>query len=253
MIKRKAFIISFEPDGIDQNWNSTDNLIESYVNDMRLVSGNQVEYEIGQKIVVPYYPKLLAENQYDQDLYVSTLQNSSLAILGDDGRYAMADYEKILFDFGMLHRINSYNCDEVWMFGGPYFGFYESRMVGRDAIWCNAPALKINSRTFVMMGFSYERGVREMLHNFGHRAESILYKSDYREDYENWVEEYGTVHRVPGGEDYSQDEYEWLRNLKQEWWQNLVIVDKAIEKPVEKSVCDLAKVIYKILKGRRIV
>ena len=253
MIKRKVFIISFEPDGIDQNWNSTDNLIESYINDMRLVSENQVEYVIGQKIVVRYYPELLAEDQYDSNSYVSTLQNSSLAILGDDGRYAMADYEIILSDFGLLRQISSYECDEVWMFGGPYFGFYESRMVGRDAIWCNAPALKINSRTFVMMGFSYERGVREMLHNFGHRAESILYKSDYREDYENWVEEYGTVHRVPGGEDYSQDEYEWLRNLKQEWWQNLVIVDKAIEKPVEKSVCDLAKVIYKILKGRRIV
>jgi hypothetical protein len=31
--------------------------------------------------------------------------------------------------------------DEIWLFGGPYFGFYESRMAGPGAFWCNAPPL----------------------------------------------------------------------------------------------------------------
>ncbi|MBK8430554.1 MAG: hypothetical protein IPL28_04385 [Chloroflexi bacterium] len=48
--------------------------------------------------------------------------------------------------------------------------------------WCNAPALENTNqakRRFVMMGFSYQRGVGEMLENMGHRAESIM-KHVYR-------------------------------------------------------------------------
>ena len=62
------------------------------------------------------------------------------------------------------------------MFGGPYFGFYESIMVGEGAYFCNAPPLNkvACSRLFVIMGFNYERGVGEMLEDLGHRAESIL-------------------------------------------------------------------------------
>jgi hypothetical protein len=33
------------------------------------------------------------------------------------------------------------------------------------------------TRRFVIMGFSYERGVGEMLENMGHRAESIMEKT----------------------------------------------------------------------------
>ena len=50
-------------------------------------------------------------------------------------------------------------------------------MAGPDPFWCNAPPLKGTDkagRRFVIMGFSYERGVGEMLENMGHRAESIM-------------------------------------------------------------------------------
>ena len=53
-------------------------------------------------------------------------------------------------------------------------------MGGPGAFWCNAPPLKnteASRRRFVIMGFSYERGVGEMLENMGHRAESILEKT----------------------------------------------------------------------------
>ena len=42
----------------------------------------------------------------------------------------LADYEQIIQKFDLLGKIESAQIDEVWMFGGPYFGFYESRMVG---------------------------------------------------------------------------------------------------------------------------
>jgi hypothetical protein len=53
-------------------------------------------------------------------------------------------------------------------------------MGGPGAFWCNAAPLKNTEaagRRFVIMGFSYERGMGEMLENMGHRAESILEKT----------------------------------------------------------------------------
>jgi hypothetical protein len=53
-------------------------------------------------------------------------------------------------------------------------------MAGPGAFWCNASPLnktEASGRRFVIMGFSYERGVGEMLENLGHRAESILEKT----------------------------------------------------------------------------
>jgi hypothetical protein len=50
-------------------------------------------------------------------------------------------------------------------------------MGGPGAFWCNSPPLSGTerfSRRFVVMGFNYERGVGEMLENFGHRTESIM-------------------------------------------------------------------------------
>jgi hypothetical protein len=50
-------------------------------------------------------------------------------------------------------------------------------MAGPKAFWCNAPPLKntdASKHRFIIMGFSYERGVGEMLESFGHRVESIL-------------------------------------------------------------------------------
>jgi hypothetical protein len=79
-----------------------------------------------------------------------------------------------------LKRIANNEIDEVWVFNFPHAGFYESIMAGPRAFWCNAPPLhhtEAAKRRFVIMGFSYERGVGEMLENLGHRAESIMEKT----------------------------------------------------------------------------
>ena len=121
------------------------------------------------------------------------------------------------------------------MFGGPYFGFYESRMVGRGAFWCNGPGIEQDCRRFVIMGYNYERDVKEMVHDYGHRSESILAKHFDSETYlrklyrleptpapanayEQFLLDIGTVHRKPGGQDYGQDEYAWLSAMQPEWW-----------------------------------
>jgi hypothetical protein len=90
------------------------------------------------------------------------------------------DYYAIINQFNILNRVARGEIDEVWIFGYPHAGFYESIMAGPDSFWCNASPLKNTQaarRRFVIMGFSYERGVGEMLESFGHRAESILEKT----------------------------------------------------------------------------
>jgi hypothetical protein len=87
------------------------------------------------------------------------------------------DYHKIVDDYHLIDRVMSDQIDEVWLFGGPYFGFWESHMVGKNAIWCNSSPLSNSdqcTRRFVIMGFNYERGVAEMIHDIGHRMESIM-------------------------------------------------------------------------------
>jgi hypothetical protein len=66
--------------------------------------------------------------------------------------------------------------DEVICWAFPYSGFYESRMVGSTAYWCNSPGLLRPGRLYVVMGLNPEVGVDNALHSFGHRTESILWK-----------------------------------------------------------------------------
>jgi hypothetical protein len=95
-------------------------------------------------------------------------------------------------------------------------------MGGPGAFWCNSPALKnteASKRRFVVMGFSYERYVGEMLEAFGHRAESIMQRAfaglSGEANLWNRFARYesvapgkaaiGTIHFAPN----SQRDYEW--------------------------------------------
>ena len=65
------------------------------------------------------------------------------------------------------------------MYGAPYFGFYESRLVGPNAYYYNSPPLTAThncNKLLPVMGLSYERGVAEAVHSFGHRTEATMAK-----------------------------------------------------------------------------
>jgi len=237
VIAPKVLAIDFRPAAVPKEWNSTTDLIQKYLAAMKLASGNTLVYRVAKKLDVVKYPPLLDGRAYDDATWSQVLNDDKKAFRDAGGGYVMADYARILQDFNVLPMIQSKQVDEVWMFGGPYFGFYESRMVGKGAFWCNGPAIELDSRRFVVMGFNYQRDVRAMVHDFGHRAESILgrqfksqpyldelYKpaagigSAPKNDFEKFLQSTGTVHRKPGGEDYGQDEVAWVNSLKPEWF-----------------------------------
>jgi hypothetical protein len=236
----KVLAIDFQPAAVPKNWNKSDDLIQKYITALRQASGDRLVYQLVNKLVVPNYPVFLDGRQYDDATWMEARADDRKAFRDAHGSYMMADYQRIIQDFNLLQQVKSQQIDEVWMFGGPYFGFYESRMVGKGAFWCNAPGIEQNCRRFVIMGFNYERDVREMVHDFGHRAESILARQfgsqSYlnllygpqppapaampapKNDFEQFLLTNGTVHRKPGGEDYGQDEFAWVTALKPEWF-----------------------------------
>ena len=156
-------------------WNKVEDLAKGYMSDILQVSGGLVRYQIIQRLDVDAFPAKVNGYVFAAQTYLNLLRGISQPYMPQE-----ADYYAIIERFEILQRVATNEIDEVWLFGFPHAGFYESIMGGPGAFWCNAPPLKhteASLRRFVIMGFSYERGVGEMLENMGHRAESIMEKT----------------------------------------------------------------------------
>jgi hypothetical protein len=157
------------------HWNRVEDLMAGFRSDIEQVSSGLVRYQIVERIDVDDFPVKIDGFAYNAKTYLNMWGRQTPAHVPDE-----ADYHAVVDHFEILQRVAKHEIDEVWLFGFPYAGFYESRMAGPGAFWCNAPPLtntEAAGRRFVIMGFSYERGVGEMLENMGHRAESIMEKT----------------------------------------------------------------------------
>ncbi len=157
------------------NWYKVEDLAKEFMSDILQCSSGLARYQIIQRIDVDEFPAKTDGFQYAPASYMDVIRGAARP-----HEPAGADYNAIFTRFNFLPKIASGEIDEVWIFAFPHAGLYESIMGGKDAFWCNAPPLKgaeTCPRRFVTMGFSYERGVGEMLEAFGHRAESILLKT----------------------------------------------------------------------------
>ncbi len=252
VMERKVLVIDFRPPAVVQaaaarGWMSTADLVAGYLARIKAASGNMLVYQVGGTRQVASYPVLDDGRCYDDATWAAALADDSKALRKPGSQdYAIADYGRIIQDFDLLAEVEDRGVDEVWLFGGPYFGFHESCMAGRGAFWCNGPEIPASTRRFVIMGFNYERQVKEMIHDYGHRVESILarkfrsqnflaavYPAGLADDaplppasvlpkarngFEQYLLDHGTVHRVPDGVNYSQDEFAWLSGIQHEWW-----------------------------------
>jgi hypothetical protein len=180
----RTLVIVYEPT-MDKNtgaklsqymrWNSVEELSRGYMSDVLQTSNGLVRYQITQRIDVDAFPSKVDGYVYDAGRYIDVMRGSKRPYMPQE-----ADYYRIIDQFHLLERVAQNEIDEVWIFNFPHAGFYESIMAGPGAFWCNAPPLtgtETSLRRFVIMGFSYERGVGEMLENLGHRAESIMQKT----------------------------------------------------------------------------
>lgn len=95
------------------------------------------------------------------------------------------DYKKIINTLKICDQVNKGQVDEVWMWGYAWFGFSESALVGPDGFAFNGVVIGDSacSKLVPIMGFNYERGLGEALHDFIHRMEATMTTV-----YKNWSE-----------------------------------------------------------------
>ncbi len=156
-------------------WQRPEDLANLFMREILQDSHGLARYEIAERVVLDEFPLAQDGFQYDAETYLSVLRGET-----PPHQPSQVDYASILSRFDVLNRVARGEIDEVWVFAFPHAGFYESTMAGQGAFWCNAPSQPGTAacpRRFVIMGFSYERGLGEMLESFGHRTEAILGKA----------------------------------------------------------------------------
>ena len=182
VVSPRVLVINFNP-AVDaqgtrltthMGWNNVDALITGFIADVEQVSYGLVKYQYNSadRIDVNEFPYKTDGFQYSAASYLAMMQDEKTHHEPDG-----VDYWRIINEYHLIDRVMSNQIDEVWLFGAPYFGYWESHMVGKNAIWCNSLPLANSAqcrRRFVMMGFNYQRGVTEMLHDLGHRMEAIM-------------------------------------------------------------------------------
>ena len=215
-------------------WQRTEDLATGFMADILQYSHGMARYQVVERLDVDEFPAKVDGFHYTPQTYMDVLRSVSSPHMPQE-----VDYYAIINQFDILNRIARNEIDEVWIFGFPHAGFYESTMGGPNTFFCNAPALKnteASGRRFVIMGFSYERGVGEMLESFGHRAESIMTKTferlmgeaDLWQRYTRYEKiapgkaAIGSIHFAPNSErDYDWNNpstvksecYDWLLNF----------------------------------------
>lgn len=167
-------------------WNDPERLATEYAEAMREATGKAVRFDIVEREVRSEFPPLLNRPEFDaasfQALHDGCKADPALCPTNTCYEYdpqtcpnpePRADYEAMLD--GVCDEVESCQIDEVWLFGGPFLGFYESRMVGDGALAINSGPLEEGcGRRYIVMGFNPEREVNSMLHNVGHMLESYF-------------------------------------------------------------------------------
>jgi hypothetical protein len=225
-VERKVMVIHFDPvvpSAKGRRLSDTlaarnpEDLLHAFTSDLQECSAGYARYRVVERVNIDRLPVKCDGFQYSPDHYLQCWQTGN-GFHHPDG----VDYEKIMDEAGVVDKVNEGIIDEVWMFGPPYCGFYESVMGGKNAFYLNAPSLNLPAkmdRRIVIMGFNYERGEGEMLESYGHRAENIMMRvfQDSRGNSNLWERftrhdrsnpgraEVGTIHYAPN----SEKDYDW--------------------------------------------
>jgi len=176
-VAKKVLVIIYDPvltnhGGVHLHeflhWGNPRQLTATYLADLTEVSSNYVRW-VPSFVEVNAWPVKKDGFVYDETSYLAAARSGKYH--SPDG----VDYARIIQQFDLDSRVKAGEVDEVILWGGPGFGYWESQMVGSTAYWCNSPEIiRPGVPLYVIMGLNYERGGDCALESFGHRAESIL-------------------------------------------------------------------------------
>lgn len=194
-ISRKVMVLEFNPIIEQRNnqrlnrvlgWSDPKDLESQFIKNMANLTKGVVDYKIVDRQIVDAIPAKQAAATYTDQTYLNCVENSMSCIAND-----LVNYRKILTDYKVCEKLNAGLIDELWLWGGPYFGYYEAVMAGPNAFWTNEMPITGTScqRHLHIMGFNYQRTLAEMLEDVGHRVEGTMSQA-INGSFDNWKFKY---------------------------------------------------------------
>ena len=191
VITKKVYVVVYDPilsngQHLSQylHWADYAEMTSDTIALFRNASHDGLQYEVSATTVVTDgWPEKIDGFHYTEQEYLAVINGQASAHVPD-----AVNYNKIVNDpsLDICGKANRGEIDEVWIFNGPNFGFWESTLVGPGAYWYNSPPVPgphACDRLIPIMGPSPERP--DMLgHNEGHRMESTM-----RQVYGSWRQE----------------------------------------------------------------
>ena len=174
-LRVNVWVLDFDPliDGIplttSRAWSDPVALDPVYAADVAAASTGIVDQRIVQTTTIRDYPVKPGGFRFTSSSYLGCIADSSPTFctgLIDYGAVLNTTYDSKLGS--PCDAVRRGRVDEIWLWGGPWFGYLEFRMVGPNDLCAGT------NRTFAVMGFSYERAESDMLHDLGHRAEALI-------------------------------------------------------------------------------
>jgi len=168
-----------------EGWNNPDTLTTQFVADMAQASNNLAVYVAGPRVEMDAFPVKEDGFQYTDATYLTCLDASRQPTFDKtkchkpdqaDGFGYAIDYLAMLNSQNICARFNAGEFDELWMFGAPFMGMWESNQAGSQAVDANGPIVVGSTcqGRLSIMGFAYHVGETNMLHDYGHRIDRVL-------------------------------------------------------------------------------
>lgn len=180
--ERKVYVVVYDPlltngqllsDYL--NWYDHETLTQATIDFFGQVSGGRLKYSVSATTVITDgWPEKIDGYRYTEEEYLAVVNEGAPPHVPDT-----VSYNKIVNDpeLDICGKANRREIDEVWIYNGPYFGFYESTLVGPGAYWYNSepvPGPWSCERLVPIMGPSPHVALANAIHNFGHRTESTF-------------------------------------------------------------------------------
>lgn len=182
-IHKRVMVIEFNPTIRSMNhqrlsqakgWYDPRVLEQQYIQFLEQASSQVVQYSIAEHVFVDAFTPRTQNPIYDEATYLGCLAaEPDTCPLEND-----FDYVSVLRQYGVCEKANAGEIDELWLWGGPYFGYFEANMAGPGAFPTNGDPIPVELTTcevkLNIMGFNYEREPERMLEDMGHRVEGTM-------------------------------------------------------------------------------
>jgi hypothetical protein len=159
---------AYQPD-----WQNPAQLADSLRRSMESITNGRVKFVIEKWKTIDTFPTKIDGFQYTQESYLECYNDPEHASCHS---VDTPDIAGILDAQGICSDVNSGVTDELWIVGGPWFGFWETQLAGPGAFFYNSPPVvgTTCNKLLPIVGINNERTLAEAVHNNLHRTEATM-------------------------------------------------------------------------------